>query len=209
MVYAISERATAAFSSPRGRRPHLRMRDGEAALIANVPEKQVVSISSSGDSTIVTTTTAEPFTARQLAVDEGEFRSAAKRRRALLALRKLSHRRQRSLPGAGRSVPHRHTRTRMGRGALERAGESTHGHDQRAAGRFCSGKSRRQKVPLTSSSMASRSRSSTRNAAPVIDAISVQDPAVVFISSGYPASRRLSKRRILTSTHLLEPRESA
>src|SRR5213075_3239356 len=80
LVYAISGGANGTIllsSGPQGR--IYSMKEGEVALIATVPEKQIVSISSEGGATLVTTTNSGAvYRMDPQPSQKAEFRSAAK-----------------------------------------------------------------------------------------------------------------------------------
>ena len=195
MVYAINggrDGAILLSTGPQGR--IYEVRDGEAALIANVPEKQVVSISNSGGNTVVTTTNSGAVYRLDKAVStSGEFRSAAKdvERFSRFGTYRLQGN---GLNSGAVAVSFRSGNTRNPDGtwsAWTTPASAVEGPIGAPAGRYLQWKLTTAKGPADFVIDGVTIAFVNRNVAPVIDAISVQDPAVVFITGGYPASQNV------------------
>jgi hypothetical protein len=191
MVYAISGGRSGGIllsTGPQGR--VYEYRDGEAALIANVPEKQVVSISTVGGSTVITTTNSGAvYRLENVASNRAEFRSAAK------DVERFSKFGNYRIEGSGMSggaiaIAFRSGNTRTPDAtwsAWSVPSTTADGAITTPPGRYLQWKLTTAKPGeflidgVTIAFM-------NRNVAPAIDAVSVQDPAVVFINSAFPAA---------------------
>ncbi|HEU4521690.1 MAG TPA: hypothetical protein VFT12_06790 [Thermoanaerobaculia bacterium] len=168
--------------------------DREVSLVATVPEKQVVSIEASRGATIVTTTNSGAvYRIEQTPSTGGEFRSAAK---DVERFSRFGHYRidGKEVNGGAVAIAFRTGNTRTPDGtwsAWSTASTATEGNVQAPAGRYVQWKLTMPK-PASGAVVESVSVAYVnRNVAPVIENIAVQDPAVVFISSGYPASQQV------------------
>ena len=191
MIYGITgagEGRILLSTGPQGR--IYEYRDGEVALIATVPEKQVVSIATAGGSTVVTTTNSGAvYRIDSAPSPRGEYRSAAK---DVERFSRFGHYRidgSRVNGNVAISFRTGNTRTPDGTWSAWTAPRTTAEGDVEApAGRYVQWK---LTMPRPSSDVVVDSVTvayMNRNVAPVIENIAVQDPAVVFISSGFPAS---------------------
>ena len=192
LVYAISGGANGAIllsSGPQGR--IYSMKEGEVALIATVPEKQIVSISSDGGATLVTTTNSGAvYRMDPQPSQKAEFRSAAK---DVERFSRFGH-----YHIDGDSIGDNHVAIAF-RSGNTRTPDSTWSNWSMASsgidgsvdappGRYVQWK---VTMPKPSNEMAIHGVTVgfiNRNVAPVIDAIAIADPAVVYISSAYPAA---------------------
>jgi hypothetical protein len=192
MVYAISGGANGTIllsSGPQGR--VYSMKGSEVSLIATVPEKQVVSISSDGASTLITTTNSGAVYRMEGGPSQkAEFRSAAK---DVERFSRFGHFRI-----EGNDVDDGHVAIAFRSGntrtpdatwsAWSAATAAAQGAVNAPAGRYVQWK-------LTMPNPANDIVVDTvtvafvnRNIAPAIDAVAVQDPAVVYITGSYPQS---------------------
>ncbi|HEY2830681.1 MAG TPA: hypothetical protein VGJ88_11235 [Thermoanaerobaculia bacterium] len=192
LVYAISGGSNGSIllsSGPQGR--IYSMKDGEVALIATVPEKQIVSISTEGGATLVTTTNSGAvYRMDPQPSQKAEFRSAPK---DLERFSRFGHYRI-----DGEAIGDNHVAIAF-RSGNTRTPDSTwsswsmpsgnvEGNIDAPPGRYVQWK---MSMPKPSMDMAVHGVTAgyiNRNVAPVIDTIAVADPAVVYISSSYPAS---------------------
>ncbi|HUP45341.1 MAG TPA: WD40 repeat domain-containing protein [Thermoanaerobaculia bacterium] len=168
--------------------------NGEVALIATVPDKQVVSIAASRGATVITTTNSGAVYRIESARANGsEFRSAAK---DVERFSRFGHYR---VDGSGVgngavAIAFRTGNTRTPDGtwsSWSAPSTSSEGNVSAPPGRYLQWK---LTMPRPSSDVTVDSVTVAyvnRNVAPVIENITVQDPAVVFISSGYPASTQV------------------
>jgi hypothetical protein len=195
MVYAITGGRNGSVllsTGPQGR--IYEMKDGEVALVATVPEKQVVSISSTNGETLITTTNSgavyrmgSGFSAK------AEFRSAAK------DVDRFSHFGHFRIEGNdvadGRlAIAFRSGNTRTPDAtwsALTSDVASADGTISAPPGRYVQYRLRMPKPAAGVAVDAVTVAYVNRNVAPSIDNVVVQDPAVVFISSSYPASPQI------------------
>ena len=192
MIYAIDAGRDGALllsTGPTGRIYELR--DGEIALVGSVPEKQIVSISNDGGATLVTTTNSGAvYRMESTPAMNGEFRSAAKDVERFS--RFGTYRIEGNKVGNGNvaiSFRTGNTRTPDGTWSVwttpQTAEEGTIGAPP---GRYIQWKvTTPKRVPNLSIDNVTIAFMN-RNVAPVIEAMSVQDPAVVFITSAYPAA---------------------
>ncbi|HEY2091039.1 MAG TPA: hypothetical protein VGJ81_04060 [Thermoanaerobaculia bacterium] len=192
LVYAINGGSNGSIllsSGPQGR--IYSMKDGEVALIATVPEKQIVSISNEGGATLVTTTNSGAvYRMDPQPSQKAEFRSAPK---DLERFSRFGHYRI-----DGESIGDNHVAISF-RSGNTRTPDSTwsswsmpsgsvEGNIDTPPGRYIQWK---MSMPKPSMDMAVHGVTAgymNRNVAPVIDSIAVADPAVVYITSAYPAS---------------------
>jgi hypothetical protein len=192
MVYALSGGSNGSVllaTGPNGR--IYQLKDGELALIAALPEKQVVSIDNSGKDTLVTTTNSGAVYRLQngLAAN-AEFRSAAK---DVERFSQFGHYRVvgRNLSAGSVAVAFRSGNTRTPDATWSNwsaAQTALEGSVSAPAARYVQWKLTMPK-PSTDAAVDELTLAYiNRNIAPEIDAIAVQDPAVVFISSAYPSS---------------------
>lgn len=192
MAYGITGGANGAIllsTGPQGRVYELR--GGEAALIATTPEKQVVSISTAGGETLITTTNSGAVYRMEPAPSsKAEFRSAAKdvERFSRFGNYRIEGD---NVEGGAVAIAFRSGNTRTPDAtwspwSAPRA--ASEGAIDAPAGRYVQWK---LTMPKPSPNVAIDSVSvafMNRNMAPVIDAVTVQDPAVVYITGSYPQS---------------------
>jgi hypothetical protein len=192
MVYAIDAGRDGSIllsTGPTGR--IYEVRDGEAALIGSVPEKQIVSISTEGNQTLITTTNSGAVYRMESApATNGEFRSAAK---DVERFSRFGHYRidGNNVGNSNVAISFRtgNTRTPDATWSVWSVPQTTtEGGIDAPAGRYIQWKlTTPKRVPdlvvdnVTIAFM-------NRNVAPNIESVAVQDPAVVYISSAYPAS---------------------
>jgi hypothetical protein len=162
MVYAIAggPNGTILLSTgPQGR--IYSMKEGEVSLLAAVPEKQIVSISTEGGQTVVTTTNSGAvYRLENTPTAKAEFRSVAK---DVERFSRFGH-----FHIEGRQVSD---------GAIDAP-----------AGRYLQWRVTLPKPSADTIIDDVTVAFVNRNVAPVIDSVAVQDPAVVYITGSYPAS---------------------
>ena len=192
MIYGLSGGPNGALlmsTGPQGR--IYSYRDGEVSLLATAPDKQVVSISAEGGATLVTTTNSGAvYRLDTVPSAHAEFRSAAK---DLERFSKFGHYRiEGSEVGDGHlAISFRSGNTRTPDSTWSNWSMPTttpEGSVSAPAARYVQWK---LTMPKPASSVAVDSVSVgfiNRNVAPVIEAVTVQEPAVVYISSSYPSS---------------------
>jgi outer membrane protein assembly factor BamB len=193
MIYGISSaaggEAILLSTGPQGR--VYEYRDGDLALIATVPEKQVVSIASAGGNAVVTTTnTGAVYRIQNGLSSTGEFRSAPK---DVERFSRFGHYRIEGshLAGGTVAIAFRTGNTRTPDGtwsAWSAPSTEREGNIDSPPGRYIQWK---LTVPRPSPDVMVEAVSVAfvnRNVAPVIESVSVQDPGVVFMTSGYPAA---------------------
>lgn len=188
MIYSISAGADGAIllsTGPQGR--IYSFKDGEISLLAAVPEKQVVSIS---DSVITTTNSGAVYRLDATPTAKAEFRSAAK---DVERFSKFGHYRiEGNDVGDGHlAIAFRSGNTRTPDAtwsAWSAARAAGDGPIDAPAGRYVQWKLTMPKpagdIAVDTVSLAFVNR----NIAPVIDAVSVAEPAVVYITGSYPPS---------------------
>jgi outer membrane protein assembly factor BamB len=179
-------------SGPQGRLYHLKGDD--LALLGAVPEKQIVSISRTGDSTLITTTNSGAVYRMTDSLSKtGEFRSSARDFERFS--RFGSYRIEGQGIGSGAvAIAFRSGNTRTpdstwSAWTLPRTTQE--GAVDAPSARYLQWK---VTVPKPSKDIAIDSVAVAfvnRNVAPTIEFVTVQEPAVVFISSAYPASPQL------------------
>lgn len=191
MVYAIGSGPNGSIllsSGPQGR--IYSYKNGEVSLIASVPEKQVVSISTTGDRTLITTTNAGAVYRMDSAPSpKAEFRSAAK---DVERFSRFGHYRIEGNDVAGHvAIAFRSGNTRTPDATWSpwsAASDAADGPVDAPAGRYVQW---RLTTPKPASDVVVDNVTVAyinRNVAPVIDAVIVQEPAVVFITGSYPQS---------------------
>jgi WD40 repeat protein len=192
MVYAINAGRNGSVllsTGPQGR--IYEVKDGEVSLIAAVPEKQVVSISTTNGETLITTTNSGAVYRMGTGPSaKAEFRSAAK------DVDRYSHFGHFRIEGNDVADGHLAVAFRSGNTRTPDATWSPWTANVAAAeGTIAAPPGRyvqyRLTMPKPAAGIAVDSVTVAyvnRNVAPSIDNVVVQDPAVVFISASYPAS---------------------
>lgn len=163
------------------------LRDGELSLIGSVPEKQIVSISGN---VITTTNSGAVYRMESRGAQNPEFRSAAK---DVERFSKFGHYRVegRNLESSTVAISFRSGNTRTPDAtwsAWTPPQTSLEGDITAPSAQFVQWK---LSMPRSAANAAIDGVSvafMNRNVAPEIEAIVVQDPAVIFITSSYPAS---------------------
>jgi outer membrane protein assembly factor BamB len=188
MIYSISAGPGGSVllaTGPQGR--IYQFRDGETSLVAIVPEKQVVSVS---DSIITTTNSGAVYRMDAAPSSKAEFRSAAK---DVERFSRFGHYRIEGTDvGDGRlAIAFRSGNTRTPDGtwsAWSLPRTALEGAVDAPAGRYVQWKLTMPKpapsVVVDTVSIAYMNR----NMAPVIDSVTVAEPAVVYITGSYPPS---------------------
>ena len=193
MIYAINAGRDAntllLSTGPQGRL--YEMRDGEVALLATVPEKQIVSISARGGATLITTTNSGAVYEMQPgAATKAEFRSAAK---DVDRFSQFGHYRieGRDLTNGSVAIAFRTGNTKTPDATWSQwsaPSTASEGAVNAPAGRYVQWRLTMPK-PSTSATIDTVTVAyMNRNVAPVIDGLAVQEPAVVFITGSYPPS---------------------
>ncbi|MGZ8830405.1 MAG: hypothetical protein ACXW2Q_08510 [Thermoanaerobaculia bacterium] len=192
MIYAIEGGPNGSIllsTGPQGRIYEFKNR--EVSLIANVPEKQVVSLSSADGSTLVTTTNSGAvYRLDNGSSNKAEFRSAAK---DVERFSRFGHYRIEGthVDGGTLAIAFRTGNTRTPDTTWSPwtlATPLSNGNIAAPPGRYIQWK---LSMPKPAPDIAVETVTIAfvnRNIAPVIDAMSVHDPAVVFISSSYPSA---------------------
>src|SRR4029077_4233349 len=174
--------------------PHGRIyqvKDGEVSLLASVPEKQVVSITNGGsDTTITTTNSGAVYRMSDTPSSKAEFRSAVK---DVERFSRFGHYRieGNGIGNAHLSVAFRSGNTRTPDATWSKwsaASTTQQGNIDVPSGRYLQWK---LALPNGGSDVAVDQVTVAfvnRNVAPVIDTVTVQDPAVVFITGNYTPS---------------------
>jgi len=192
IVYAVSGGSDGAVllgTGPNGRVYEVRGTD--VALLGAVPEKQIVSVSGSGNATLITTTNSGAvYRMESRASAHPEFRSAAKdvERFSRFGNYRIEGR---NLGEGSVAIAFRSGNTRTPDAtwsAWSSPQTALEGNINSPAARYIQWKLNMPK-PAADAAVDSVSVAyMNRNVAPQIEAVSVQDPAVVFISSSYPAA---------------------
>jgi hypothetical protein len=192
MIYGITGGANGTLllsTGPQGR--VYEMKDGEVSLIATVPEKQVVSISGSGSDALITTTNSGAvYRVSNTPAATAEFRSAAKdvERFSRFGTYRIEGS---DVDGGHVAIAFRSGNTRTPDATWSpwsAAKAATEGSVDAPAGRYVQWKLTAPK-PIASTVVDSVVVAFVnRNVAPVIDSLTVQDPAVVYITGSYPPS---------------------
>jgi hypothetical protein len=192
MIYALSGGPNGSImlsTGPQGR--IYNFRNGEISLVGTAPEKQVVSISSEGGSTLVTTTNSGAvYRLDPTPSLRAEFRSQAK------DVERFSHFGHYRLQGSNVGDGHLAIAFRSGN---TRTPDSTwsswsmpsmapEGTVGAPAARYVQWKLTMPKPALDVAVNSVSVGFINRNVPPVIDSVTVQEPAVVFIGSSYPSS---------------------
>ncbi|HEV8657163.1 MAG TPA: hypothetical protein VGS96_00930 [Thermoanaerobaculia bacterium] len=192
MIYAIEAGPSGSLllsTGPQGR--IYQFKDGEVSLVANVPEKQVVSISSNNGTTFVTTTNSGAvYRLDTTPSNKAEFRSVAK---DVERFSRFGHYRidGNRVDGGALAIAFRTGNTRTPDTTWSPwtiASPLAEGNIAAPPGKYIQWK---LSMPKPAPDLAVDTVTIAfvnRNIAPTIDAVSVQDPAVVFISSSYPSS---------------------
>ncbi|MDP9194645.1 MAG: hypothetical protein M3P06_23355 [Acidobacteriota bacterium] len=192
MVYGISggsDNAVVLATGPSGRVYELR--GNELALLGTVPEKQVVSISRSGSTTLITTTnTGAVYRMESRPSATAEFRSTAK---DVERWSRFGHYRVegRNLANGSVAVAFRSGNTRTPDAtwsSWSAAKASTEGSIDTPSARYIQWKLTMPKPSNDAAIDGVTVAFMNRNVAPSIEALAVQDPAVIFISSAYPSA---------------------
>lgn len=192
MVYAVSGGADGGVllaTGPNGRIYELR--NGELALLAAVPEQQIVSVSGTGASAIVTTTNSGAvYRIEGRGTANPEFRSAAK---DVDRFSRFGHYRieGRNLSAGSVAIAFRSGNTRTPDAtwsAWSSPQTALEGNISVPGARYLQWKVNMQKASADAAIDAVTVAFMNRNVAPQIEAIVVQDPAVIFISSAYPSA---------------------
>ena len=192
MLYGVSGGPNGAIllsTGPQGRL--YQYKNGEVSLLATVPERQIVSIGTHNGETTITTTNSGAVYAMQNALPEkAEFRSAAK------DVERFSHFGNYRIEGNDVGDGHLAIAFRTGNTRTPDAtwspwsatSSAVDGSITAPAGRYVQW---RLTMPKPVSDLAVDTVTVSfmnRNVAPVIDGVTVQDPAVVFITGSYPQS---------------------
>jgi len=191
MVYAIAGRSNGAVllsTGPLGR--IYEYRDNEIALVANVPEKQIVSSARRGDSLIVTTTNSGAVYQLDKGADSrSEYRSPIKDAEKFSTFG--SYRIEGERIGSSARMSFRSGNT----AAPDETWTPWSPETNTVSGKINAPSSRyfQWKLNLERPSPDAEIHSVTstyvnRNIAPVIESLTVNEPGVVFISSSYPSS---------------------
>jgi len=192
MIYALSGGPNGSLmvsTGPQGR--IYSYRDGEVSLVATAPDKQVVSISSEAGLTLVTTTNSGAvYRLDPTPSATAEFRSQA---RDLERFSKFGHYRieGRDIANGRLAIAFRSGNTRTPDSTWSNwslPSTSVEGTVTAPAARYVQWKLTMPKPAQDLSVDGVSLGFMNRNVAPTIDAVTVQDPAVVFISSSYPSS---------------------
>lgn len=192
MIYAIEGGPNGSIllsTGPQGR--IYEFKNSEVSLIANVPEKQVVSLSSANGSTLVTTTNSGAvYRLDNAPSNKAEFRSAAK---DVERFSRFGHYRIEGthVDGGTLAIAFRTGNTRTPDTTWSPwtlATPLSNGNIAAPPGRYIQWKLSMPKPAPDIAVDTVTIAFVNRNIAPVIDAMSVQDPAVVFISSSYPSA---------------------
>ncbi|HUP61879.1 MAG TPA: PQQ-binding-like beta-propeller repeat protein [Thermoanaerobaculia bacterium] len=192
MVYAISGASDGGVllaTGPNGR--VYQLADGELALLGAVPEKQVVSVSTSGKSTLITTTNSGAvYRVESGLASNAEFRSAAK---DVERFSRFGHYRVlgRNLAAGSFAMSFRSGNTRTPDTTWSNwsaAQSALEGNVSAPPARYVQWKLTVAKPTAGIAIDEVTLAFINRNIAPKIEAIVVQDPAVVFISGAYPGS---------------------
>jgi hypothetical protein len=192
MVYAISGGANNTVllaTGPNGRVYELN--GGEVALLGAVPEQQIVSISNAGNQTLITTTnTGAVYRMEARTAQNPEFRSAAKdvERFSRFGTYRIEGR---NLASGNVAIAFRSGNTRTPDAtwsAWSSPQSALEGPIGVPAARYIQWKVNMPKASAEAAIDGVTIAFMNRNVAPQIDAMVVQDPAVVFISSAYPSA---------------------
>lgn len=190
MIYAISGGAHGAVllaTGPSGR--IYEYKDGEVSLVGAVPEKQIVSIAGDGSATLITTTNSGAvYRMESRPSQNAEFRSAAK---DVERFSKFGHYKidGHNIGNGALAISFRSGNTRTPDAtwsAWSSAQSASEGNIASPAGRYIQWKITLPKASNDAVIDGVTIAFINRNVGPEIDAVGVQDPAVVFISGAYP-----------------------
>src|SRR4051794_12795944 len=176
-------------TGPQGRIYELK--EGEVSLLGSVPEKQVVSISRTGNETLITTTNSgSVYRVDSAPSATAEFRSAAKDVERFS--RFGNYRIEGENVGNGSvAIAFRSGNTRTPDATWSpwsAASSASDGAINAPRGRYIKWKMTTPKPAANVAVDAVTVAFVNRNVAPVIDNVTVQDPAVVYITGSYPQS---------------------
>ena len=188
IVYALSGGESGGVllaTGPNGRIYDLR--DGELSLVGAVPEKQIVSIAGN---VITTTNSGAVYRMESRGAQNPEFRSAAKdvERFSRFGNYRIEGR---NLDGATVAIAFRSGNTRTPDAtwsAWSAPQTALEGNINAPAAQYVQWKLTMPKATANAAIDGVSLAYINRNVAPEIEAIAVQDPAVIFITSAYPAS---------------------
>jgi hypothetical protein len=192
MVYGVSggsDGSVLLATGPNGRVYELR--GNELSLIGTVPEKQIVSISGSGNGALITTTnTGAVYRMESRPSTTAEFRSAAKdvERFSRFGNYRIEGR---NLSAGSVSVAFRSGNTRTPDAtwsSWSTPQTTTEGNIKTPPARYIQWKLNMPKPGDDSAVDGVTVAFVNRNVPPSIDAVAVQDPAVIFITSAYPSA---------------------
>jgi len=191
MIYALSGGANGVLvaTGPNGR--IYEMQNGEISLLGAVPEKQIVSISNAGKSTLVTTTnTGAVYRMENGIAAKAEFRSTAK---DVERFSRFGHYRVlgRNLTPDTVALSFRSGNTRTPDATWSNWSapqNALEGSVNAPPARYIQWKLTMPKATADEAIDEVTLGFINRNIAPEIEALVVQDPAVVFVSSAYPTS---------------------
>ncbi len=192
MVYAVNgtpDGRVLLATGPNGRIYELK--DGELSLVGAVPEKQIVSISAAGSATLITTTNSGAvYRMDSRGASNPEFRSAAKdvERFSRFGNYRIEGR---NLASGSVAISFRSGNTRTPDGtwsAWTLPQSALEGSVSAPAARYVQWKLTMPKPSPEAAIDSVTVAYLNRNVAPLIDALSVLEPAVVFISSAYPSA---------------------
>jgi len=195
MAYAITGGSGGSIllaTGPQGRIYELK--DGEVALAGSVPEKQVVSISTVGSETLITTTNSGAIYRMDAGPSaKAEFRSAAK------DVERFSRFGNYRIDGVNAGDGHLAIAFRSGNtrtpdatwSPWSAAATAVSGQVDAPPGKYIQWKLTMPKPAANISVDAVTVAFINRNVAPSIDSVVVQDPAVVYITGSYPQSPQI------------------
>lgn len=192
MVYGISGGSDGAVilgTGPNGRVYELR--GNELALLGTVPEKQIVSISGSGNATVITTTNSGAvYRMDSRPSTTAEFRSTPK---DVERFSRFGHYRVegRNLTTGSVAMAFRSGNTRTPDAtwsSWSTAQTTTEGSINTPAARYIQWKLTMPKPSADAAIDGVTVAFLNRNVAPSIESLAVQDPAVIFISNAYPSA---------------------
>lgn len=194
MIYAIgggAEDAIYLSTGPLGR--IYQLRGNEIALIANVPEKQVVSFSNDPGSVIITTTNSGAAYRLDRGVSsKSEYRSPVKDTGRFSSFGSFRVEGA-NLPGNGMKVSFRsgNTATPDDTWSKWHSVNGASGSIAAPAARYLQWKVDLNKPASNVSVDSVTSAYMNRNAPPAIENVTVQDPGVIFVTGNYPASSQV------------------
>ncbi|HEY0592640.1 MAG TPA: hypothetical protein VGF40_12795, partial [Thermoanaerobaculia bacterium] len=190
MVYALAagerEGSILIGTGPLGR--IYRWSDGELALAASVPEKQVVSLDTTSDG-VVATTTNSGAVYRLGKTGEGklEYRSQVKDTERFSTFGEFLIE-GRGLTGVRSSFRSGNTATPDETWSEWSGSTGPSGRVAAPGARYLQWRLTADRAPAAFEVVSMTAAYSNRNVAPVIDSLSVNDPGVIFVSGSYPSS---------------------